>query len=80
MKIDSFEIKHNQYLCVVVQKSKRMYVFNLKENRFSININDKKDQVRIYSTESESDNPIPLEADFDLSPIVDAFMLANLEK
>ena len=40
----------------------------------------KKDQVQIYSTESESDDPILLEADFDLSTIVDAFMLANLEK
>ena len=40
--------------------------------------NDKKDQVQIYCT--ENDDPILLEADFDLSQIVDAFMFANLEK
>jgi hypothetical protein len=78
MKIDSFEIKFRQYLCVVANGDKRTYFFNLKESQFSASISEKKDSVKIFS--AGSDEGIQIEADFDLSTIIDAFMWANIER
>ena len=81
MKIDSFEIKHNQYLCVVLSKGKRKHhiTFNLRSYNTVISINDTKNIVQLFNSHRDALNET-IEADFDLSPIVDAFMLANLEK
>ena len=79
MKIDSFEIKHNQYLSIVVSGTKHQAIYNLKSYKTTIIINDKKTEVRLFSVYRDTENEV-IEANFDLSPIVDAFMLANLEK
>lgn len=79
MKIDSFEIKHNQYLCVVFSGTKNFNIYNLKVYKCAISISEKRDKISLFSMPDGSYCEM-LEADFDLSPIVDAFMLANLEK
>ena len=77
MKIESFEIKLWQYLSVVCSISHRTIVFNLKNHKSAITITKEKDRIFLYENTKRFDE---IEADFDLTPIIEAWELANLEK
>ena len=72
MKIESFEIKHGQYLEVVFNKG--IICYNLKKISQVVEISIDKRAVWFHT------RPEKLEADFDLTPIIEAWELANLEK
>ena len=77
MKIEAFEIKHGQYLSVVASINHRTIVFNLKNYKSAAAITKEKDKIFLYEDTKRFDE---IEADFDLTPIIEAWELANLEK
>ena len=77
MRIKSFEIKHGQYLSVVTSINHLTIVYNLKNYNSAVTINKEKDKIRLYKNTKRFDE---IEADFDFTPIIEAWELANLEK